>query len=120
MMQSPEQFLSLPPLPPPPIQNKKMPFWASIWFWWLLLTIVYLPFSFFLLFATPEPLPLVGVIGLFVPFGIWNGQAALSAFGLALTSPQELGVGILRWSSSLIGPIFLFLLVFVNDIDKKL
>jgi hypothetical protein len=48
---------------------------VSLPFWWIVLTAVYLPFSFSFI-GGGMVLSLAGLVGLFVPMGIWNFSAS--------------------------------------------
>ncbi len=61
------------------------PWRLSLWFWWLITTLVYIGLQFSGLLKSEgggaSPLSYAhGFLGLFVPFGVWNGIAVLQTF----------------------------------------
>lgn len=71
--------------------ENKNPIWSRLWFAWVILTIAYLVLYFSGMRAG-EHYQLTYLIGLFVPFGFWNGSASIEA--LALNSLDNIRIAI--------------------------
>lgn len=59
--------------------ENKNPIWSRLWFLWAILTLLYL-LLYLSIDSHLRPIEkVIYIIGLFVPFGIWNGSAVISS-----------------------------------------